>query len=486
MRHLKVLLENYKLSQGIRELYRIVGQDEVEYIENFNEYKEGLLVYSRLFYNGEKDFAETNVYHNGRIFSRSLEEIQAIDVYIDSIRKKKDVALKKTILKAMKYEGKIAWGILTGIRPTKIVHRLLDQGLDLGEIRRVLGQEYLLREDRMELLLDIVQRQRAYLRESRGKYSIYVGIPFCPSRCLYCSFPAFSIEASRDYVASYVDSLIYEIRESSKFLDLEKINTIYIGGGTPTSLEIGQLERIIRELRRIFGPAIQEFTVEAGRPDTLNYDYLKMLKENGVDRISINPQTMNDRTLEIIGRDHTSREVINIYRMAQELGIDHINMDLIVGLPHEGYEDVKNTLRELEALEPDNLTIHSLAVKTGSKFSRVLGDYDMISDREAERISSLIADYTRKMKLEPYYLYRQKQIAGNLENIGYSRSGDFCKYNISMMEERETVLGFGLGSVSKILGEGSIERLPNFRGLKDYLERVDELVEKKRKYLSSL
>lgn len=481
---MKILLENIKDNPGFRELYRIVSQGSVEYINNIKEYEEGLLLHSRLFLLDNIECAETSLIDRGKVLNRSVEKIEDIEVYIDNIKKKRDVALKKTILKASYYEGKIPWGILTGIRPTKVVHRLLDKKIGLEEIKEVLNKEYLIREDKISRLVDIALRQRDYLEASQGKYSIYIGIPFCPSRCLYCSFPSLNIDNYGAVIDSYIETVIYELRATKDLMGKRKLNTVYIGGGTPTSLKIEDLRKIIRAVREIFMD-IEEFTVEAGRPDTLNYEYLKMLRDEKIDRISINPQTMNDSTLKIIGRNHTGKDIVEIYKMTKDLGIEHINMDLILGLPSEKYEDVLNTLREIEKLGPNNLTVHSLALKTGSRFSKTMENYQVINNSEAEEISQLVGFYMDKMNLKPYYLYRQKHIVGNLENIGYSLDGDFCKYNISMMEERETVIGIGLGSVTKIVyGDQSLKRIPNFKGLEDYLSRIDEVLEKRKKYLN--
>jgi len=484
VRFLKILLEDYEKTQGINELYRIVSKNSFEYIESFNEYCEGLLLYSRLFSNGYKTYAESSFYINGKLVETSLEDIEGINVYINNEKKRKDVALKKSILRTMKLDHKLPWGILTGIRPSKIVHKLIDMDLGEEEITKVLRNEYLLREDKLELLMDTCIRQRNYLEESKGKYSIYIGIPFCPTRCLYCSFPALNINENRDFIRKYIDTLIYELREVKRMMKSRTLNTVYIGGGTPTSLKIEELREIILEVKNLFS-AIEEFTVEAGRPDTLSYDYLKMLKEEGVDRISINPQTMNDKTLKLIGRRHSSKDIVKIYKLAKDLGIDEINMDLIIGLPGEKFEDIQHTMEEIKKLSPSNLTVHSLAIKTGSRFSKTIEDYQLMDTKEAEEVYSLVGTYMEEMGLKPYYLYRQKNQVGNLENIGYSRESSFCKYNISMMEERETIVGVGIGSVSKLVSiDGGLKRLPNFKGLNDYITRIDDLILRKEKYLS--
>jgi len=226
--------------------------------------------------------------------------------------------------------------------------------------------------------------------------------------------------------------------------------------------------------------------VEAGRPDTINFQMLKMLKDNNIDRISINPQTMNDRTLELIGRKHTSSDIIKVYHMAKNMDFPVINMDIIVGLPSEGVEEIKNTLKVIEQLDPENLTVHTLAVKRGSKFKDVMDQYQLGEQNIINEMINETKFYAKKMKLEPYYLYRQKQMLGNFENVGYAKKDKECLYNIKMMEEKETIIAAGMGAISKIYypKEDRIERVPNVKSLVEYIDRVDEMIERKRNFLS--
>jgi len=264
-----------------------------------------------------------------------------------------------------------------------------------------------------------------------------------------------------------------------------KLDSVYIGGGTPTSIPIRELERIIQTVYQEFGEHIKEFTVEAGRPDTIDKEVLQMLKDNNINRISINPQTMNDKTLKIIGRNHSSQDIIKAYNMAKDIGIPTINMDLIIGLPGEGIEEIGHTLNLLGKLDPENLTVHTLAVKRGSKYSENIDKFDR---KDIDIIQNMIDEtklFAEKMHLNPYYLYRQKHMLGNFENIGYAKEGYECIYNISMMEEKETIIGAGMGSSSKIyyMRENRIGRIPNFKDLKEYINRIDELLEKKKNCL---
>ncbi|WP_406244144.1 coproporphyrinogen dehydrogenase HemZ [Tissierella carlieri] len=381
------------------------------------------------------------------------------------------------------------WGVLTGIRPVKIVHDLLDKDINENEIIRVLAEEYKLSFDKAKLILDIGRKQREYIYPlNKDRYSLYVSIPFCPTRCLYCSFPALPIGRYENHIKEYTLKVIYEIEQISEMMKGKKINTVYIGGGTPTAIPLMELEKIIQAIYYRFGEKnIKEFTVEAGRPDTITKEYLTMLYKNEVGRISINPQTMNDDTLKLIGRQHKSKDIIETFNLAKEIGFDIINMDLIVGLPGEEIKHIKKTLEEIQKLDPENLTIHTLSVKRGSKFKATIDQYPLQSQNILSAMLNETREYTKDMGLEPYYLYRQKQILGNFENIGYCKAKMECIYNIAMMEEKETIMAAGMGSVSKIFfpEENRIERVPNFKDLKEYLERSSELIERKKKILGN-
>lgn len=285
----------------------------------------------------------------------------------------------------------------------------------------------------------------------------------------------------------YTDKLIYEIGQIGDMMKEKTISTVYIGGGTPTAIPIDNLDRIIKAIYEYFGhDNIVEMTVEAGRPDTIYREMLEMLKENNVERISINPQTMNDNTLKLIGRRHYSKDIVESYYLAREIGFDIINMDLIVGLPTEGVKEITNTLKEIEKLNPENLTVHTLSIKRGSKFKATMDRYKIESQRIIDEMLENTRKFAEHMKLKPYYMYRQKQILGNMENIGYAKEGKECIYNIVMMEEKETVVAAGMGGVSKVFypKENRIERISNVKSLEEYLNRVEEMVERKRELLS--
>jgi len=488
---IKLLLINHETRYELVELIRVFfpGQEVIS-IDTKNDYiGEGILIVNSLYEENGIKFATTSLYINDVLVKQSTENIELIEIYGRSIDKYIRIGIKKSLYNTLisLNEAKIPWGILTGIRPVKIVHELLDRNIDDNEIIRVLTEEYKLYIDKAKLILNIGKKQRKYIESlDKDKYSLYISIPFCPTRCLYCSFPALPIGRYENHIKEYISKLIYEINNISKMMKGKNINTVYIGGGTPTAIPPTELEKVIHCIYNNFEQKdIKEFTVEAGRPDTITEDYLRMLNKNNIRRISINPQTMNDATLKLIGRQHKTEDIIKTFKLAKEIGFDIINMDLIIGLPGEDILHVKKTLEEIKRLDPENLTVHTLSVKRGSKFRDTIDKYSLQPQNVLSTMLNETMKYSKDMGLEPYYLYRQKQILGNFENIGYCKPKMECIYNIAMMEEKETIMAAGMGSVSKIFfpEENRIERVPNFKDLKEYVERIDELVENKKAML---
>ena len=486
---INVYMEGYKYTNDFYELIHVFYLNEdIEQIENVGEYDNGYLININLNNLGKGPTAICKVYFNKRLISEAKEQIDTIFIN-RPLEKTIRIGIKKVIYNALTsiVDKNLPWGILTGIRPTKIVHELIEKNTSESTILEILTKEYMINNDNAKLLMNIAYKQSKHLYPiDSNRYSLYIGIPFCPTRCLYCSFPTLPIGRYSNLVSKYIDTLIYEITEIKTLMKGKKINSVYIGGGTPTSISVEDLRKIINTVYDSFGKEnIREFTIEAGRPDTINYELLNMLKEEQIERISVNPQTMNDRTLKLIGRKHTSEDIINSYKMAKEVGISSVNMDLIVGLPGEGVADIKNSLETIGKLNPENLTIHTLSVKRGSKFIEHLDEYDIEGQSVIERMLYETKSFAQSMNLEPYYLYRQKNILGNFENIGYAKKDYECIYNISIMEEKESILAAGVGSTSKIYypEENRLERIFNFRDLKEYLNRIDELIERKRKIL---
>ena len=379
----------------------------------------------------------------------------------------------------------LPWGSLTGIRPTRLLYEQIERGLPTRNAITKVMMEYDVTRDRAELLGEISDMQRGIRDVADDMFDLYIGIPFCTTRCSYCSFSAGEIGKGK-LVAPYVEALLREIEICGGMMRRagRKVRAAYIGGGTPTSIPCADLERIIDAAQREFPGAI-EWTVEAGRPDTIDEEKLRMIKSKGVTRISVNPQSFSDETLARVGRAHTAEDTVKAYELAREIGFDDINMDLIAGLPGENIEVFKNTLEKVIALDPESVTVHSLAIKRSSKLHEQLhvneGNHTMVNEAEVEKM----IDEARKMLGEggwkPYYLYRQKYMAGNLENVGYAKPGKACLYNIGNMEETASVLALGAGAITKWVfdRERRIERAPNVKNIEEYIKRVDEMCSRK-------
>ncbi|NMA82366.1 MAG: coproporphyrinogen dehydrogenase HemZ [Epulopiscium sp.] len=398
--------------------------------------------------------------------------------------------IAKRLLKKVLYEALVAytkkplpWGILTGIRPTKIVQEALEEGRSEKDITKELLETFHIQQDKIDLMLAVAKAEKQILDKNKvGEISIYIGIPFCPTRCVYCSFTSYPILQWKDQVDKYIDALIKEIKAFHDFYEQTPIRSVYIGGGTPTSLDETQLQRLLDAVNMYIPmESVEEWTIEAGRPDTITLEKLQMMKEAGVGRISINPQTMQNKTLEVIGRQHTVDDIIQAFYMAKEVGFHCINMDLIVGLPGENIDDVKETWNQLSLLKPDNITIHTMAIKRASYLHRNQEKYHMMDTNEVEEILAFIEEQAKFMGLEPYYLYRQKNMVGNFENVGYALLGKECIYNVEIMEEKQTILAFGAGAATKIvdLSTNAIQRIENVKDVQHYIERTEEMIQRK-------
>ena len=317
-------------------------------------------------------------------------------------------------------------------------------------------------------------------------YSLYVGIPFCPTTCLYCSFTSFPIVKWEKRMDLYKEALFKEMEYVAEQMKDRPLSTIYFGGGTPTSLNPQDLDEILTKVEELF-PVEQavEFTVESGRPDSITREKLQVLRNHGISRISINPQTMKQATLDLIGRRHTVEDVKEKFLLARELGFDNINMDLIVGLPEETIDDVRQTMEEIKALRPDSVTVHSLAIKRAARLNIYKERYGNLKIVNTQEMIDLTAQYAEEMGLKPYYLYRQKNMAGNFENVGYAVPGKECLYNILIMEEKQTIAACGAGTTTKVYfpAENRIERAENVKEVEQYIDRIDEMIGRKEKLL---
>ncbi len=385
------------------------------------------------------------------------------------------------------------WGILRGVRPIKIIHRLLDNGLSPREAAARLTANYAVAAEKAELLAAVALRQRPFLHtglQARRLVSVYVGVPYCPSRCLYCSFPANVLPADHTKVADFLHALEADIAAAAALLARYGLTaeTVYIGGGTPTSLGDGDFARLLAKVREAFvSGATREFTVEAGRPDCITDGKIAAMAAAGVTRVSVNPQTMQEKTLKLIGRNHTVCDIIVMFRKIRASGIPVINMDIIAGLPAETEQDMADTLAQIAALDPDNLTVHTLAIKRGSRLADSREEVALPDDRTTAGMLALAADAARSLGLEPYYLYRQKHMTGNLENIGYARPGAECIYNIQIIEERQTVIGVGPAAATKaVAADHRLDSSYNPKDVATYIGNIDHYIRRREELIAAL
>ncbi len=383
-----------------------------------------------------------------------------------------------------------SWGILTGVKPVKLTRELFRgnpyngrQPHPKDEVKRILMEEDGLSEDKADLLIEIYEYQQEVLQGDRyTQAGIYIGIPFCPTRCLYCSFT--SNQKPDPEIKRYLEALHKEIAYvGSRMKDTGLgIETLYIGGGTPTTLDPGELSELfdcIRSEMDVSG--LREFTMEAGRPDTIDRDKLMAAKEAGVTRISINPQTMKQKTLDIIGRRHTVEDIYRAFDAARESGIGNINCDLIAGLPDETPEDFDDSLAKVLALGPTDITVHTLALKRASRLIQQDSQYHLSHSDAAKEMIERSSDVLRRAGYRPYYLYRLKRMAGALENTGWCREGSAGIYNIRIMDEQQSIVALGAGGMSKVYfpKENRLERVPNVSNYEVYIDRLDEMLQRK-------
>lgn len=383
----------------------------------------------------------------------------------------------------------LPWGTLTGIRPTKIAMGLLEEGQSEAQVAAYMKNEYLVSDEKTDLSIEIARREKRILQniDYENGYSMYIGIPFCPTTCLYCSFTSYPFSRFASRADEYVEAVKKEIAWTAEAFREKKLNTVYFGGGTPTTLTADQLDRLLSCVEESFDFSwLQEFTVEAGRPDSITKEKLKVLRSHDVSRISINPQTMKQATLDLIGRRHTVEQIREAFHMARSLGFDNINMDLILGLPEEDIDDVRATMEELRQLKPDSITVHSLAIKRAARLNILWEQYAHMSMENSDETMAVAASAARELGLVPYYLYRQKNMAGNLENVGFAAHGKEGIYNILIMEEKQSIVAIGAGATTKaVYGGGRIERADNVKDVEQYLMRVDEMIERKKRLFAA-
>ncbi|WP_462392286.1 coproporphyrinogen III oxidase, partial [Clostridium cadaveris] len=405
--------------------------------------------------------------------------------------------LKREIFKFLKSltHKELPWGTLVGIRPSKIALDMVKAGYSNDDIIKYFRDNYLASEKKAQLCIDVAAREESFVNHDKNLVSVYVGMAFCPTRCVYCSFASNPIGGNKKLVEPYVECLKQEISAIAEYIKDKnlKVQCVYFGGGTPTSVDEktfhGVMKEIYDDIISQFNP--EEFTVECGRPDSITEEKLKTMKDFKVNRISINPQTMNDNTLKSIGRNHDSKEVIEKFNLARSLGFDNINMDIIVGLPGEGLREINHTLDIIKKLSPDNLTVHGMSIKRASKLHEEIVLKNTVKIAEQEELNKMYEATTiaaKELGMKPYYMYRQKNMVGNMENIGYSIEGKESIYNIQIIEEKQTILAAGADAVTKVvfLDENRLERFADVKDVREYVKRLPEMVEKKIELLNTL
>ena len=442
--------------------------------------------------NMQMDLQDQRVTFSGWIISKEKETARKETYFLDEIERDELHRHLNRLTRRFAYDLLVehtghsinSYGILTGMRPVKLVHRMLEQGMSPIQIREQLTSDFRMSPEKAELIMEVASNNYPFAVRGPQAYKtvgLYIGIPFCPSRCYYCSFPG-AVYRAGDSLQSFLQALEREMEGISQVLNDtgRSVQSIYICGGTPTVLSEAELDLLFSHLNRWFiSPATLEITVEAGRPDTLTPSKLRLLKDAGANRICINPQTMNNETLVKIGRAHDREGVVRSVNWAREAGFRQINMDLIVGLPDEGRQEYQRTAEDILALAPENITVHTLAVKRGSPMAEQEGR-ESVGDRVKTVQEGLIMMETffRANNYKPYYLYRQKYMQASMENIGYSLPGHFCLYNINMIEEKQTIIGIGGGAASKFVNprDGELKSFYNPKNPAVYAESVDRLI----------
>ncbi|MCM0648792.1 coproporphyrinogen III oxidase [Clostridium swellfunianum] len=417
--------------------------------------------------------------------------------YLFNIEFNKKETVKLAVFNYLKNKtGKdFPWGTLIGIRPSKIALSLLNKGKMEEDIVEYYKEHFNASSEKAQLCIDVAKVENKFINKDKNTVSVYIGMPFCPTRCSYCSFAANPIAGFKSLVEPYLEALKKEIESTSRYINEKKlkIECVYFGGGTPTSVNDNQFEDIMTSIyyNLVADKDVKEFTVECGRPDSISFLKLQTMKNYNVHRISINPQSMNEETLRKIGRRHSIEDVVEKYNMARSIGFDNINMDVIVGLDGESLVQIQKTCSEIFKLDPDSITVHGLSIKRASKLhENIINEMPLeeLSQSEINKMYNETFDLAKKLNMKPYYMYRQKNMFGNMENVGYSKPTKQGIYNIQMIEEKQTIIACGADAVSKVifLDENRIERFANVKDVKGYINRIDEMISKKIQLLNSL
>jgi len=435
--------------------------------------------------NAEKRTVQVQLAENEHAYAFQKEGAVSSDPLVDKRLHKR--LLKQCVFEVClaRYQVSPPWGSLTGIRPTRLMYMAMDDGMTIEEAEAFLRSDFHVSEEKSSLLSEIIRTQAKIPPQAQGEIDLYCGIPFCVSRCAYCSFLS-GVVGDGKLLAPYVDALLCEIQAVTRLLHDRnlRVRAFYMGGGTPTSLPAPMLSRVLDALAPLTDGA-REKTCEAGRPDTIDREKLRLLSAHGIGRISVNPQTMHDETLSLIGRRHTVQDTLRAFALAREEGFRDINMDLIAGLPGENETMFERSCEEIERLSPESLTVHTLAIKHASLLH--LWEAKLPDGGMAARMVRRGREAAAAMGMKPYYLYRQKYMAGNLENTAYALPGCESLYNIGMMEETADVVAVGAGAISKRVNTktGKILRAPNVSDIGEYISRVPEMTKRKEALLDA-
>lgn len=471
---IKIKLNNMKYRYDVYQMFNIYFPlDEIKFLDD-GDYIVNIL-------DGKIEFKYGEYYNESKILENIKEDI------------------KKLVFSSLKELTKeeYPWGILVGIRPSKIALKYLEEGKTEEEIIKIFEIKHLASKKKAKLCIEIAKTEEKFVNKESNSIAIYIGMAFCPTRCFYCSFAANPIVGNKKLVNPYLQALIKEISAMKKYVNDRKLNieSVYFGGGTPTAVNNEEFEDVMKEVYEAFvkDKNLKEFTVECGRPDSITSEKLQTMKTYDVTRISINPQTMNDDTLKMIGRGHTSAQVIEKFNLARSMGFNDINMDMIIGLPGEGIKEVLHTKNEILKLKPDSLTVHGLSLKRASILYENFILKKGIQVKKQEELAQMYEEsriLAQELGLHPYYMYRQKNMVGNMENVGYSKDNKECIYNIQMIEDKQTIIALGADAVSKVVfleeDKNRIERFANVKDVKEYVKRIEEMVEGKIELLDTL
>ncbi len=489
---MKICLINHEYEYAIRHIaYLFFPNEKIEFVdERCIKQENETYIESVLQDDGVKISVSTNIMYHQHANACVSQKYNTVDKenkneYNRFCRDIAKLSFYKAANKIIKVN--IPWGILTGIRPTKIVHMLIEEGRKNDEIRNIFREHYVVNEKKTDIAIEVAQHEKRILTQLKPKsIGLYIGIPFCPTRCLYCSFVSNAVHKMKKFIDPYIDALQQEIVYTKNIIqDMGwHVECIYIGGGTPTVLSPHLLDKLLKTLSiHVDMQDVKEFTVEAGRPDTIDEEKLRIMKTYNVNRLSINPQTMNETILKTIGRNHSTEDILKSYALARKIGFNNINMDVIAGLPGENEKLFKHTITEIERLGPENITVHTMSIKRASRLHEKIDEYTLLQADTVNNMLAFTQQFMKEKNMVPYYMYRQKNILGNLENVGYCKPDFECIYNIEIMEEKNSIMAMGSGAVTKMvdLKNSRLERIFNVKDVREYIKRIDEMMLKKNK-----